>query len=515
MKIFKKIISFFSLFTLVCFPLNAQDSLLYQKISLPDTVCSVATALNIIEHATGLSFSYNSGLINKRQIISLKAENEELDKVLRRILNDPTIDFSLVGRHLVIYQPQKVLSVNAESHTDSVFYFEIRGVVLDKSDRQTIPYSSVYLVGKTVGIISNDDGQFVLKLSSKFLSDTLNISSIGYKNFSAPVSSLVNTNKEFLLKTDYVSIQEVIIRKLSPVTLLQSAVENINENYPQKPVILNSFYRESVRRGNHYLIVSEALLENYKPGYGPSFASDQIKIVKGRKTEDIDRADTLMLKLKAGLNTTILLDVVKNMPDFMTGQYVGDYSYRLVDIVIDNGIDNYAIEFKPREMSLDAYYSGRILVGVNDLAFKWIEFYVDPERLDKATDLFIVKKPAHLKIKMLKANYRIAFRQSGGRYYLHLIHCETEFRIRNRNQLSGNTYTTSLEMAVTDIDTVNTERFRFRETARLFDFFTEQVGSYDDSFWGEYNFIKPDESLEDALIKLGSLRVIKLDENLE
>jgi hypothetical protein len=299
------------------------------------------------------------------------------------------------------------------------------------------------------------------------------------------------------------------------VTLLQSAVGNINENYPQKPVILNSFYRESVKRGNHYLIVSEALLENFKPGYGPSFASDQIKIVKGRKTEDINRADTLMLKLKAGLNTTILLDVVKNIPDFMTGQYVGDYSYRLVDIVIDNGVDNYAIEFKPREMSLETYYSGRILLGVKDLAFKWIEFYVDPERLDNATDLFIVKKPAHLKIKMLKANYRIAFRQSGNKYYLHLIQCETEFKIRTRNQLSGNTYTTSLEMAVTDIDTVNTERFRVRETARLFDFFAEQVGSYDDSFWGEYNFIKPDESLEDALIKLGRLRTVKSDENLE
>ncbi|HJZ40213.1 MAG TPA: STN and carboxypeptidase regulatory-like domain-containing protein [Bacteroidales bacterium] len=515
MKILRNIISFFSFLTLIYFPLNAQDSLLYQKVSLPDTVCTVETALKMIEQATGLSFSYNSGLINKKRIISLKAENEELEKVLRRTLVEPALSFSIIGRHLVIYQPQKVLSINAESHTDSVFFFEIRGVVLDKADRQTIPYSSIYLVGKTVGIISNDDGQFVLKLSSKFLSDTLNISSIGYKNFSAPVASLVNTSKEYLLKTDFVSIQEVIIRKLSPVTLLQSAVGKINENYPQKPVILNSFYRESIKRGNHYLMVSEALLENFKPGYGPSFSSDQIKIVKGRKSEDIDRADTLMLKLKAGLNTTILLDVVKNLPDFMTGQYVEDYSYRLADIVIDNGVDNYAIEFKPREMSMNNHYSGRILLGVRDLAFKWIEFYVDHERLDRATDLFIVKKPAHLKIKMLKANYRIAFRQSGSRYYLHLIQCETEFRIRSRNQLSGNTYATSLEMAVTDIDTVNTGRFRLRETARVYDFFTEQVGSYDDSFWGEYNFIKPDESLEDALIKLGRLRAVKKDENLE
>ena len=82
MKILRNIISFFSFLTLIYFPLNAQDSLLYQKVSLPDTVCTVETALKMIEQATGLSFSYNSGLINKKRIISLKAENEKLDKIL-------------------------------------------------------------------------------------------------------------------------------------------------------------------------------------------------------------------------------------------------------------------------------------------------------------------------------------------------------------------------------------------------------------------------------------------------
>ncbi len=64
-----------------------------------------------------------------------------------------------------------------------------------------------------------------------------------------------------------ISIQEVIIRKISPVNLLQSATEAVDENYPDKPVILNSFYREMIKKGNRYMMVSEALLENYKPGY--------------------------------------------------------------------------------------------------------------------------------------------------------------------------------------------------------------------------------------------------------
>ena len=83
-----------------------------------------------------------------------------------------------------------------------------------------------------------------------------------------------------------------------------------------------------------------------------------------------------------------------------------------------------------------------------------------------------------------------------------MIECETEFRIKDRHQISGSVYRTGLEMAVTEIDTINAARFKLRETARLNEFFTDQLGAYDESFWGEYNFISPEESLEEALVKL-------------
>jgi hypothetical protein len=68
--------------------------------------------------------------------------------------------------------------------------------------------------------------------------------------------------------------------------------------------------------------------------------------------------------------------------------------------------------------------------------------------------------------------------------------------------VAGSVYHTTLEMAVTDIDTVDAGRFRFREAAKPNEFFTDQIGEYDETFWGEYNFIRPHESLEEALVKL-------------
>jgi hypothetical protein len=483
--------------------LSAQDSLLVQHITIPDTTCSVNIAMQLIEQQTGLSFSYNTDIIDKKKIITLQGGKDELIHILDHTFGDPQLKFSIIGRHIVIYKAERTLSANPEKPKDSVYFFEIRGRVLDKTDRQPLPYSSIYLAKKAIGTVTNDNGEFLLKLPSKYLSDSLIVSCIGYKQIKAPVSSFLSEDKDFLLKPDVISIQEVIIRKISPVNLLQSATKAVSENYPHDPAILTSFYREMVKKGSRYMMVSEAILENYKSGYGRTAASDQVKILKGRKSQDPAQKDTVILKLKAGLNTMLLLDIVKNMPDFLTGENTQDYDYKMSDIVVDNGREQYAIEFYPKKgAGSNIFYEGRILLDVRNLAFTWIDFNVDPEKLEMATNNFIVKKPPYLKVKVLKADYKIGFRATGGKYYLHMIGCETEFRIRDRHQISGSVYHTGLEMAVTEIDTLNVSRFRARETARLNEFFTDQLGAYDESFWGEYNFISPEESLEEALVKL-------------
>lgn len=486
---------------------SAQDSLLVQRFTMPDTTCTLEEAMQLIEHHTGLSFSYNSDIINKKKVITLSGGSEELIRILEQTFSDPQLNFSVIGRHIVIYQAQRSLSANPEKPRDSVYYIEIRGRVIDRSDRQPLPYSSIYLSGKAIGTVTNDNGQFLLKLPSKYISDTLIVSCIGYKRIKGPVSTFMNEEKDYLLKPDVISIQEVIIRKISPINLLQSATEAVKENYADKPAILTSFYREMIKKGSHYMMVSEAILESYKPGYDRAAASDQVKIIKGRKSQDPGTKDTVILKLKAGLNTMLLLDVVKNMPDFLTGESTQDYDYKMSDIVVDNGREQYAIEFSPKKGSTEIFYKGRILLDVRNLAFTWVEFTIDPEKLDMATNNFIVRKPPNLKVKVLNANYKISFHQTGSKYYLHMIECETEFRIKDRRQISGSVYHTGLEMAVTEIDTLNASRFRFRETAKLNEFFTDQLGAYDESFWGEYNFISPEESLENALDRLAKKRI--------
>lgn len=488
---------FLSLITIVTLP---QDSLQISNITIHDTTFTVGALMEIIEEQTSLSFSYNSGIINKKKIVTVHTEQEPVTDVLERVLNDPSLDFRIIGRHLVIYQPLTALSANPEYRFDSVYFFEIRGRVYDRFSKQPLPFANIFLEGKSIGTIANEDGEFLFKLTSEHLADTLCISYMGYKNITIPVSMRVNTDMRYFMDMNIISIQEVIIRLQSPVNILQSALQGIHIYYPQKPVLLTSFYRETVKKGNQYMIVSEALLETYKRGYNDFLLEDLVKIIKGRKRQNINPNDTVILKLKAGLNTMLLLDVVKYTPDFMNERNY--YYYSMADIVMDNGRENYAIDFIPKEYVSDVYYKGRIYIDVRDLAITRVEFAIEPSRLDEATHLFVLKKPSDLKVKVLDAKYNIAYRKIGGKYYLHNIHCETGFRIWLKKQLFGSVYTTSVEMVVNQIDTTDVDRFRYRETARTTDVFNDQISEYDETFWGEYNFIRPEDPLEKAVRKL-------------
>jgi len=58
-------------------------------------------------------------------------------------------------------------------------------------------------------------------------------------------------------------------------------------------------------------------------------------------------------------------------------------------------------------------------------------------------------------------------------------------------------------MAMTDIDTENIQKYKFRETTRMGDIFAEQVNDFQDpDFWGEYNIIQPEESIQSAIQRL-------------
>jgi len=497
-------ILFFILVLSISGLIRGQDSLLTRRITVRDTTLNIYQAFQLISQITRLNFTYSPDMIDLSKAVRMGAENEPLHSVLTSVLQDPSLEYRIIGKQIVVFRPVVVKrqQLITPFSRDSVSMLEIRGRVLDRYNRQPVPFANICLVGKSIGTVANLQGNFLLKVSSLHLQDSLGISCMGYKQLTLPVTAFLTSGQDYYLKPDIIPIQEVIIRKTNALSLLRSAIENIPRNYPPDPTLLTSFYREIVTKNDQVMAVSEAILQTYKTGYNLPATVDQIKIIRGRKTMDKNSADTLILKLKAGLNTTLLLDVAKNLPDFLTEESFQNYYYKMTDIIVSDQNELYVIQFSPKDVSPGSIYKGRIFLDLKSLAIEAVEFEVDPTKIEEASHMFVLKKPRHIKVKSQKAQYKVTFRKIGDRYYLNLIRCETTFRIRHKNQLFGSVYTTILEMAVTQVETSEVERFRIKETTRSQEIFMEQITDYQDSFWGEYNFIKPEEPLEEAMKKL-------------
>ena len=129
-----------------------------------------------------------------------------------------------------------------------------------------------------------------------------------------------------------VPLQEVIVRMVNPRKIVQEVVEYRSKNYPLDPSYLTSFYREGIEKRKDLLYLSEAVFKIFKPSY-ESASEGQIKLLKMRKITNETNRDTVVLKMKAGPEASLLIDLVKNIPDFMDISDGNLFNYTKIDMV--------------------------------------------------------------------------------------------------------------------------------------------------------------------------------------
>lgn len=382
-------------------------------------------------------------------------------------------------------------------------YRVFSGIVIDVLTKKPIVFANVYLMKSSVGTVTNSDGEFVLKVPSEELDKTLGISFIGYNNVELKLSDLSSEENVIKMESSSVAIKEVIIRTSDPTELLHMAMRRIDENYKVSPEMLIAFYRETIKQNRNYVAVSEAVLDVYKSPYNNEFDVDRVKIFKGRKSQDVRKMDTLIFKLQGGPRTSFLLDVVKNPGALLSDDFINFYEFNFGGFITIDGRDNYVIEFDQKDNVNYPLYKGKLYLDTKNLAFSRLDFELSDKGIDLADNELVRKKPIDLKVNVIGAHYMINYRVLDDRWYLNHVMTELSFDCKWAKKLFKSTYTTSLEMAVTDRDDEEVDRFKYKEAAKMTDVFSDQVKYFTDAdFWGEYNYIKPDESIESAITKL-------------
>lgn len=383
----------------------------------------------------------------------------------------------------------------------------VYGKVTDSSDGNPLAYVSVTHVVSGVSNVSNSEGFFSLKLPMEVSSeDEIRVSYLGYVTATLRVEDFSESSPDkphgIRLPPVSFTLDPAVIRSTEPLSLLMEAYDKVKENYPSVTTGMTAFYREIIRRqSGRYLALSEAVIDINKASY-TSFQSDRARIFKGRASTDYRAADSILIRFRGGVVAALDMDNVKNpFAGVWLREVERHYRFAMGEPVLRDGLFFYVITFSQIEGSEEILYSGRLYIESESLAIGRIELSLNVKgREEKAAGIMVVKRPPDTRFYVTKADYAVNYKRFGDTWHYDYSLMRINLSSRKGKSFFRNNYVITGEMAVTAHNEAPA-RIGADERIRFKDFLSEKVGDFrDDDFWGDYNVIEPDKSI-DAVIR--------------
>jgi hypothetical protein len=400
---------------------------------------------------------------------------------------------------LVIILLAGFLTTNAQTGDDS--YYTISGIAKDTKTRQPVVFASVSVPGTNIGTVSNSEGEFILKINKALKAEVIEISHLGYINKQFKIAESLGNDRVFYIEEHVYMLKESSVRPNEPKEIVRMALSNTKKNYSEKPNMMTGFYRETIKQNRDYLSISEAVVDIYKASY-TGMQDDQVKIFKGRNGTNLKKADTLMVKLQGGPNVTMLLDIIKNPELIISPDSLDNYLFELTSFVNVDDKPCYVISFTPNVVTSYPLYNGKLYITQDKLAVTMVEFSLDLSDADKAAKQFIRKKPSGLLFTPTATSYLVTYKEQNGKYYFNYVRVELKFKCDWKRRWFKNNYTIMSEIAITDRREDNVARFTNQELFKYNMVFADKIQFHkDDNYWGDYNIIEPEESIQNAIKK--------------
>ena len=381
-------------------------------------------------------------------------------------------------------------------------FYSVSGKVLDASSKRQLSYASIQLISTNISNVTNSEGNFILKVPVNLKSDTLLVSYLGYKTQKIVLKPGIDQRINIMLKPSEIDLKPITIRPQDPYELVMMAINRIDRNYHVDHMQVTAFYREMIKKGGTYVSINEAVLDINKSAYG-SFRMDQIGIYKARGNYDSNRIDTLMVKFQGGPHSALEIDVASDpflgVEPIVIKEY---YDFKMVaPVTIDNKYF-YVIEFDQKPYLTDILFRGRLYIESESMAFARIEFNMNVEDNPRANSFFIRKKPSNLKMDVVSAAYLVNYKEINGIWHFDYSRTEVKFNAKWDKRWFRNTYTITSELASTEIS----DRQRKIENLNRIkskDIMSNKVQDFtDENFWGAYNIIEPDASIESVISRI-------------
>lgn len=479
--------------------MTGQEALSDLRLNLTPRNRTINQVLDEITLQTGFYFTYNAALISGKDKVRFGFTDLSLEDALDLLLKDPDFDYKVIGRNVVIYKKNiKPPSPVIVEINRSI----IQGRIVDRRSGKALPYATIALHGTSLGSISNETGNFAFKIPTELSDPILVVSYMGYKNLLRPITYPVEEELTIKLERETIPLQEVIIRYADPVMVLNEAIRRMPDNYMQKPAEMTAYYRESVKKNEHCMLFSEAVLDVAKGPYSMLSSRDQVSIHKGRKITDLNAEDTVIIKLRSGIDASLNLDIIKNQPDFLMADFSDYYDLDFNDVMSYGERLVYVIGFKQKSHISELMFRGSIYIDQENLAILAADFEFNPELIHQQPEIFLVSSSPRIRIRPVSAKYHVDYRALNGMYHISQARAEVELKVRKRRRWIGQRYRISIEMAITDVIPGERKKIKPSDRVKPNTILSDQPFEFDPQFWGIYNTIEPEATLQESLQKI-------------
>jgi hypothetical protein len=407
-------------------------------------------------------------------------------------------------KRTVFFRAICILFINCSlAYAQDASFREISGTIIDQKSKDKLVFADLVVNGSNISTVSNTDGQFTLKVPNDLLGGTITITHLGYQKLELKISEISNNEKIFL-NPSTVLLDEVKITSKFPKArdLVIETLGKRSTLYNDNNVLMTAFYRETIRNRRKNASLSEAVVQIHKQPYKNS-RNDDIELIKARKKTHYSRLDTLALKLQGGPFSNLYIDIVK-YPEYIFDLENIDY----YDFSFDKStqIDNspvYVVNFKQKQGIETPLYFGKLYIDAENLALKSAVYSLNVENKQLASSMYVRKKPKKADVYPTEATYRVNYRTQNGKWQYAYSNILLTFKVNWQGKLFNSVYTLNSEMAVTDWKVMDSKLVKDKRLLLPNTILTEQVSGFSDpQFWGEYNIIEPDKSIETAIEKI-------------
>ncbi|WP_412759676.1 carboxypeptidase-like regulatory domain-containing protein [Maribacter sp.] len=409
--------------------------------------------------------------------------------------------------HTVKYVFLLLFSIGTVTNTmlaQTVDYTEYTGEVLDTDSKKPLIFATLTVENTNVSTITNSEGQFSLKVPKEYTENNVTIAFLGYKTKQIAISELDEEKNKIYMTEFAMALSEARID--APNDAEKLVFETLNrkgDNYLDESTVMTAFYRETIKKRRTNVSLSEAVVNIYKTPYS-SKKTDALELYKARKSTDYTKLDTVALKLQGGPFNTLFVDMVK-YPDYIfTPETLAYYDFSFDTSTRVNDQLIYVIEFKQKPEIIDPLYNGKLYIDAENKILTRAIYSLNITDKRLASQMFVRKKPRNAEVWPTEVSYRVDYREKNGKWYYGYSNVLLEFKIDWDKRLFNSIYSMNCEMAITDWERNTNESYpkykdRMKSSIILSD---EAIGFADPDFWGEYNIIEPEKSIESAIKKI-------------